>query len=629
MLRLSALALAFGLPLAATAQPVIYVDADADGADDGSSWANAYEELDDAIAAAGASAQIWVAEGVYTPTDDPDRDESFFLKNGVAIYGGFTGTETSLDQRTADPDENGCVLSGDIGTPGDDSDNSYHVVSAIGVDNTAILDGFLVTGGNADGAAPHERGGGLTNYDGVTVGADTEGYPTLRNVAFEGNRASDFGGGMYLNVALGTTVLADVEFKENEAARGGGLYTNASIDGEGVEFEENAAAERGGGAAIFGGTVTLREVEFDTNTAGDDDAPGVVGRGAGFFAQRTPTVTLIDAEFERNACFGDAGDGAGFYLQGGTVSVVNAVFNGNTARAGAAFMTGNVDTFADLTVTNAVIAGNQGAEETWGVVDLNGDTDAALAHVTVSGNDGFAAMRFVSNSVVELYNFIAWDNDAEGAPIALGPDSVTVDVDHAIIEGGFSRGEAVFSDDPLFFRAPDDGPDDEWGTDDDDYGDLRLRPGSPAVSLGDLDLVPQDAFDLDDDGVTTELLPFDLDGERRVQDGAVELGAYEGVGTPVATEPDVIVAASLALSSARPNPTRGRATLALTVASPEPVRVAVYDLLGREVLRLHDGPLAAGTHALGLDAAGLSAGLYVVRAASASGTAVRRVTVVR
>ena len=160
MLRLPALflvsALAFGLPLAATAQPILYVDADASGADDGSSWTNAFEELDEALDAAESGAQIWVAEGVYYPTDDPERAESFFLKSGVAVYGGFTGTETSLDQRTADPDENGCVLSGDIGAEDDDSDNSYHVIIAAGVDDTAVLDGFLVTGGNADGEFPNK-----------------------------------------------------------------------------------------------------------------------------------------------------------------------------------------------------------------------------------------------------------------------------------------------------------------------------------------------------------------------------------------------------------------------------------------------------------------------------------------
>lgn len=616
------------LATAATAQPIIYVDVDADGNDDGSSWANAFEELDEALDAAGSSAQLWVAEGVYKPTDDPERTESFFLKSGVLVLGGFTGTETSADQRIVDPDENGTVLSCDIGTVGDPSDNCYHVVTAINVDGTAVLDGFLITGGNADGASPNERGGGLTNYDGGTNAPDTEGYPTLRNVLFEGNSAT-FGGGAYFNNAVGTVTLEDVEFKENEAVTGGGLYSNADIDGDGVEFEENVARERGGGAALLtnatSSTFVFRDVEFDSNVAGSDENPNEPGRGAGFYTQGGPTVTVIDAEFERNRSIGNFGDGAGFLAQGGTVNVVNARFIGNTARAGAAFMTRNGS--PTVTATNVVIAGNQGAEETWGIIDLNESTVATISHLTMSGNDGFAAMRFAQTPTVEVGNAIVWDNDATS--IVDNTTGGSVEVDHAIVEGGFSGGEAVLADDPLFLRAPDDGPDDEWGTDDDDYGNLRLSEGSPALAFGDLDLVPQDAFDLDDDGVTGELLPFDLDGEARVQDGNVELGAYEGTGSPVASEDGASVTGSLALSAAYPNPARGRSTLVLTLDSAERVEVAVFDILGRRIVRLHDGPLAAGTHPVALDAAALPAGLYLVRAASASGAATRRVTILR
>ncbi|MGB3545232.1 MAG: hypothetical protein WBA11_20085, partial [Rubrivirga sp.] len=391
-LRLAVLAVTL-LPASALAQAIIYVDADAIGAEDGSSWANAFEELDEALEAATAPAQIWVAEGIYVPTDDPDRTESFRLKSGVAVLGGFNGTETSADQRTPDPDEGGTVLSGDIGVEGDDSDNSYHVVSAIGVDETAVLDGFLVTGGNADGTVPNDRGGGLTNSDLGT----SNGYPTLRNVSFAENTAL-FGGGAYLLVAPRAITMEDVEFKENHALfQGGGLFSGAAINASGIEFEENVANQRGGGAYIspFNGLPSVfRDVEFDSNVAGSLDNPGEPGRGAGFYTQNDPTLTIIDAEFERNRSIGNFGDGAGFLVQGGTVNVVNAVFNGNTARAGAAFMTRNVGgAGATLTVTNVVVAGNQGAEETWGVIDLNDGTETTLAQLTMSGNDGFAALR--------------------------------------------------------------------------------------------------------------------------------------------------------------------------------------------------------------------------------------------
>jgi hypothetical protein len=230
---------------------------------------------------------------------------------------------------------------------------------------------------------------------------------------------------------------------------------------------------------------------------------------------------------------------------------------------------------------------------------------------------------------VELHNVIVWDNDADGSPILVEQTGGSVDVDHAVIEGGFTGGEAVLAADPLFVRTPDDGPDDEWGTDDDDYGDLHLLAGSPALGFGDLDLVPQDDFDLDDDGVTGELIPFDLDGEARVQDGSVELGAYEGAEMLTESESGALPAAALALSAAYPNPARGVATVTLALEAAGRVGVAVFDILGRRVARLHDGPLAAGSHPVEIDGTALPAGLYVVRAVSASGTATRRVTVVR
>ncbi|WP_412060987.1 choice-of-anchor Q domain-containing protein [Rubrivirga sp. IMCC45206] len=608
----------------ASAQTVLYVDADASGTEDGTSWANAFEELDEAIEAARAPAQIWVAEGVYTPTDDPDRKESFRLKNGVEILGGFDGTETSADQRTPDPDEGGTVLSGDIGTVGDDDDNSYHVVTAFNVDNSAVLDGFVVTGGNADGGAPDERGGGLTNYDGGTSNPDTEGYPTLRNVVFEGNSATS-GGGVYLNATIGTTVMEDVEFKENEASNGGGIYTNGAIEGEGVEFEENEADERGGGAFVNNTRVTFRDVEFDSNVAGREGVTNSVGRGAGLYSQSGARVTIIDAEFELNRSVGAFPDGAGLLTQGGTLDVVNAVFNGNVARAGAAVMSRNGS--ATVSLTNVVIAGNQGAEDTWGILDFNDATEVSIAQLSMSGNDGFAMVRISRDVSTEVVNSIFWDNDGP-AFVQESGGSGELDVENAIVEGGFPDGESILAADPLFRRAPSDGPDDEWGTADDDYGDLRLLGGSPAINFGDTGDVPFDTFDLDDDGVTAEILPFDIEGEDRVQDGSVDLGAYEGATPGVASEPTAERGA-LVLSAPAPNPTTGAARLTVTLATAGEVEVVVFDLLGRRVAALHSGALAAGTHPVALDGAALPAGRYLVHARSAAGTATRPLTVAR
>lgn len=108
---------------------------------------------------------------------------------------------------------------------------------------------------------------------------------------------------------------------------------------------------------------------------------------------------------------------------------------------------------------------------------------------------------------------------------------------------------------------------------------------------------------------------------------APDLGAYEGA-VPVSTEDAPGAGNGLALS-AYPNPSRGAVTLRLGVPSAGRFRVGVYDVLGREVAVLHDGPIVAGEHRLTLDGAALPAGIYIVRVTGDGLAAAQRVTLVR
>ena len=128
-----------------------------------------------------------MAEGTYFPTAGTARDTGFSMLPGVGIYGGFEGVEARFSQRALLNSTS--TLSGDIGTVGDTTDNSYHVVlnDGNGLDSTAVLDGFTITGGNADGTGSHNKGGGL--YNGSSS-------PLVVNCHVTGNRAVE-GGGMY------------------------------------------------------------------------------------------------------------------------------------------------------------------------------------------------------------------------------------------------------------------------------------------------------------------------------------------------------------------------------------------------------------------------------------------------
>ncbi len=198
----------FGQVGRASAASIIYVKPNAAGANNGTSWANAYKNLQVALAAATPGNQLWVAAGTYYPTNGFNRSLYFRLRTGIALYGGFAGNETLLSQRK--PAVHLTILSGNIGDPGTSTDNSYHVVYG-GGDSSAILDGFRIIGGNADASTGfNTQGGGLYTF----------GSPTLRNLTFANNHA-ETGAGIYISAA--SPSLTNVIFTNNSAQSGGGV----------------------------------------------------------------------------------------------------------------------------------------------------------------------------------------------------------------------------------------------------------------------------------------------------------------------------------------------------------------------------------------------------------------------
>ncbi|MEP0847767.1 MAG: DUF1565 domain-containing protein, partial [Phycisphaerae bacterium] len=204
--------------LPAPAPPtILYVSASASDQGDGLSWESAFQDLQDALSLAAETdsvEEIWVAAGSYRPSMAEDRTATFQLLNAVAIYGGFAGGEVSREER--DSETNRAILTGDLlgddASGGSTAENSYHVVTASGVDNTAILDGFTITAGNAN-----ETG----NSSGAGVLCDTSNAQ-ISNCRIVGNTAQNSGGGII--ILSGNPVLRTCTIQGNVAiANGGGI----------------------------------------------------------------------------------------------------------------------------------------------------------------------------------------------------------------------------------------------------------------------------------------------------------------------------------------------------------------------------------------------------------------------
>ncbi|MEF8811070.1 MAG: hypothetical protein V5A47_09125, partial [Bacteroidales bacterium] len=176
------------------------MDSEATGDNDGTSWTDAYDSLQTALFNVNTNDTIWVAAGTYKPTNTTNRDTSFVIPDSVAVYGGFSGSEGSLGER--DWETNETILSGDIGTVNDSTDNSYHVVYFDNVSDQTVLDGFTIIEGNADGAYPEDNGGGI--YLSAS-GSGNTCNPVIMNCIISENTADGNGGGICVFADVGTS----------------------------------------------------------------------------------------------------------------------------------------------------------------------------------------------------------------------------------------------------------------------------------------------------------------------------------------------------------------------------------------------------------------------------------------
>ncbi|MCO6438076.1 MAG: right-handed parallel beta-helix repeat-containing protein [Phycisphaerae bacterium] len=284
----------------ATAQSVRYVDADATGpTHDGLTWCTAYADLQAALDEAGTVptppndpvTEIRVAAGMYKPREGANRTKRFELIDGVAIVGGFAGCGLpDPDQR--DFVNHPSILSGDLNgddLPGfvNDGENSYHVVWALaGVTRSAVLDGFVIEGGNANGNNPSDRGGAIFMFN---FGDGSPPSPTIRNCIIRRNRAVTSsatpakGGAIYID--NGSPLFENCLIVGNHAPDGGAMFNFGPLSMPLIErctIAHNSADANTGGVYNAGASTIVRNsILWGNSDAGGVDESAQYHAGAG------------------------------------------------------------------------------------------------------------------------------------------------------------------------------------------------------------------------------------------------------------------------------------------------------------------------------------------------------------
>ena len=351
--------LAFGIYTSNTVFPY-YVDANAPGNNDGSSWTNAYHCLQDALADSNAHL-ILVADGTYKPDQGGgntagDRNASFVLKNGVAIYGGFAGFGAP-DPDARDIKLYETILSGDLAgndayvadpcnllTEPTRAENSYHVVEGGSTDRTAILDGFTITAGNANsGAWPNDNGGGMFND-----------YDT-------------------------NCIVNNCTFVENSSGGGGGMFNNYSnLQVSNCTFFRNAGTSGGGGMENYISSPTIVNCSFISNKGS-----GAGNNGGGLYNVQNCNPLLVNCLFINNSAVWGGGMAN---IHASDPTIANCTFRGNVATGGGC---GAIDDYnnASPTITNCIFWDNTPPQ----ICDISGSA-ATVNYSDVQGGWGGAGV---------------------------------------------------------------------------------------------------------------------------------------------------------------------------------------------------------------------------------------------
>lgn len=457
---------------------VIYVNASATGANTGTSWADAYTSLQMALDMSTSGTEIWVAAGTYKPTKmvggTGERFRAFQLKNGVGLYGGFKGTEVSLNQRSWFV--NRTILTGDLNGNDNDNlipsdptrqDNCYHVFNHLygtELDVSAVLDGFTVSGGN--GTDSYYYGGGMYN---------DHCSPTITHCTFQSNLSigSIVGGGAILNYNKSNPTIDHCVFTRNYSSSGGGIFNSSGSNPKisNCIFNNNLAGN-GGGICNDSSSVVITDTSFIGNT--------VTSTGGGVNSYNNSTITVMNCIFADNSGL----SAGGMFNSSSSIKIINSVFTGNSTQDGGGM--------------------------------YNYKCNPAIIGCTISGNTASKSGGGIYNSSANptITNSIIWGNMSLSGP-QLSPNSGSATIAYSDIQGGWT-GTGNINLDPLFVDMVTE--------------DFRLQYDSPCIDAGNNASVPA--------GVSRDLAgnmriaDGNYDGAAKVDMGAYEINIPANMVTP-------------------------------------------------------------------------------------------------
>jgi len=660
---------------------IIYVDDDASGTNDGSSWTNAFSSLQSALDAAVSSDAIWVATGNYKPSQEADgttdtpRLYCFMMKPDVEIYGGFAGNEdpATFDLDDRDYTSNESTLNGDLGADddfnvdqggyqdddtGDDTgdENCYHVIynrpNFCGtLTRTAILDGFAITGGNANGyMVSPEYGGGIYNDYGISA--------TFRNLIVKNSSARLGGGGIYNGTYSADTnpLFSNVTVTCNyTSGNGGGIYNyNADVIMTNATITYNYAAEGGGIHNYHGGTYDLTDVTIANNHAS--------GYGGGI---RNYSVSgEIKSATIKNNISGDAGGGILNYT--GTHNFYNVLFCGNTAIAGGGLYLWNGST----NLYNATITGND-ASTSGGGVRITSGSSASLNNCIVWGNTAVDGNELYSYGTPTL-NYSCYSNGTndiyDGGTLTATNHNITSDpcfvgsennADHPYSIGGIS---------PCCDTGDDSYNNESYDVRGENY---QRKLNKTTGGIGTIDMGAYEYLIGSDVPLPVTLTSF----SGKINNGTIELSwetasetenrcfhiyrnnemiaEIEGAGTSskphqylysdnevipgksytyvladvrfsnketkytdkavIITIPAYDIPEEFSLGDNTPNPFNPVTMINYQLSANSDIELSIYDMNGKKITTLVNDHISAGYHKISWDASGYSSGVYLYR----------------